>query len=70
MMVTPVTASPCRMVWKMGAGPLQRGSRLGWTFKIPLKGHKHTRDQQHGMVPPHSRQSVPPPLEQGGSSGP
>lgn len=36
MMVTPVAASPCRMVWKTGAGPLHLGNRLGWTFKIPL----------------------------------
>lgn len=40
IMVTPVTVSPCMMVWKMGAGPRHLGSRLGWTFSIPL--HRHT----------------------------
>lgn len=44
MMVTPVTVSPCIMVWKIGAGPRHLGSRLGWTFKIPLQWKREEKD--------------------------
>jgi hypothetical protein len=38
MMETPVSVSPFKMAWGMGAAPRQRGSRLAWTLIMPLKG--------------------------------
>ena len=35
MMLTPVTASPCRMASATGEGPRWRGSSEGWTFRHP-----------------------------------
>lgn len=36
MIVAPLTASPARIARGTGAAPLQRGSRLACTFRIPL----------------------------------
>ena len=36
-MVTPVSLSPAYIVYGIGAHPLQRGSKLGCTFNIPLQ---------------------------------
>lgn len=41
MTVTPVTVSPERSAWMMGAAPRHRGSRLAWTLIMPLcRGRK------------------------------